>query len=227
MCPLVLSLAMLVAFLPVVAGVHELGHITGGRLGGYYVAAAGLGGGRRFFTLALGRRFNLFLGPLLFTGGATIAFPGRIPTSRWAAFVYHYGGIVAQLVMQITLHLIYWYLPDTRPFLLPGIALNGLVVVVNLLPYRFPVGSAMVASDGARALSALGTDLAPQSGLGADLAEAVGARLGTDVAHFVMGVCRARTGLDPESRRFLLEATPPDRTPRLYRDVFEQLRDQA
>lgn len=227
MGPLALSLGMLFAFLPVVATVHESGHIVGGRLGGYYVAASGLGGGRRFFKVALGRRFNLFVGPLLFTGGATIAFPGRMPTPRWAAFVYHYGGIVAQLALQVVLHLAYWQLPETRLFLLPGIALNGLVVVVNLLPYRIPLGNTMVASDGARALSALGTDLGPQSGLGADLVEAVGARLGTDVSRFVLGVCRARDGMDAESKRLLLESTPPDGVPRLYEDVFRKLRDRA
>jgi len=225
---LALSLGMLIAFLPVVAAVHELGHIAGGRLGGYYVAAAGLGGGRRFLTLPLGRRFNLFVGPLLFTGGATIAFPGRIPTPRWAAFTYHYGGIVAQLGLQAALHLLFWHVPEARPYLLPGIALNGLVVVVNLLPYRLPLGSSLVASDGARALSALAArdELGPQSGLGEDLADAVRARLGTDVARFVLTVCQARARSDDTSVRSLRSATPPPHVPRLYLDVFEQLRDQ-
>ena len=222
----VLSLAMLIAFLPVVAIVHEAGHVVGGCLGRYYVAAVGLGGGRRFLHIPIGPRFNLFVGPVLLAGGATIAFPTHLPVRRRHAFSYHYGGIAAQLLFQAALHMVFWGIPSVRPLLLPGLALNALVVVANLLPYRIPVGGYRLASDGARALAAIGAsvNLSPQAGLGAPAFRGVAARLGTDVAQFVLDVCRARVVNDDRSREFLLNATSPDGTPELYEAVFYFLR---
>lgn len=227
---LLLPLAMLCVFLPVVSLIHEAGHVVGGRLGGYYVAASGFGGGRRFWTTPLSRRLNLFLGLNLLVGGATIAFPTRLPMGRAAAFAYHYGGIAAQLVLQVALHLVYWKVPEARPYLLPGLSFNALVLVMNTLPLRLPVGEDLVlASDGARVLEALGSRAAsaigPQASLGSPQFRAMRARLGTDVGRFVLDVCRARAVDDEWTANFLASATPPPGTPVLYCKTFEELQN--
>ena len=217
---LAFRLTMLLAAVPLVVTVHELGHVLGGRLGGYYVAASGIGGGRRFWTLPLTRRFNLFVGPLPLAGGATVAFPTRLPMGRYSAFVYHYGGIVAQLLLQVGIHLLYWRLPELRGALLPVIALNAAVVVANLAPYRVAVGGLTVASDGARALAAIGEGRGeaptPQGGMGTDELDAVEARLCSPVGLHVLTVCRVLSTPDPrrEELEALLDA--PRGTPELY-----------
>ncbi len=222
-----LPLAMLCVFLPVVSAVHEAGHVVGGRLGGYYVAASGFGGGRRFFTAAVSDRLNLFLGPNLLAGGATIAFPARLPMGRGAAFAYHYGGIAAQLVLQVALHMVYWKVPEARPYLLPGLSLNALVLITNTVPLRVPVGDLVLATDGARVLEALGSRaahaLGPQASLGSPQFSAMRARLGTEVGRFVLDVCRARVVDDERSAAFLASATPPPGTPELYCAAFAEL----
>jgi hypothetical protein len=216
---LALRLLMLLAAAPLVVVAHELGHVIGGRLGGYYVAAAGIGGGRRFLTIPLSRRFNLFVGPLPLAGGATIAFPTRVPMGRANAFVYHYGGIAIQLLLQLALHLLYWRLPDLRTFLLPAVALNGAVIVANLVPYRIRVGGILVASDGARALAAIaagrGDAPQPEGGMGTEGFDAVAARIGTPVGHHVLSLCRAQAGenLPPGTSA---PGPPPPATPAFY-----------
>ncbi len=224
-----LPLAMLVAFLPVVSAVHEAGHVIGGRLGGYYVAASGFGGGRRFWKLEVSRRLNLFVGPNPLAGGATIAFPTKLPMGRAAAFSYHYGGIAAQLVLQVVLHAIYWQAPDLRPLLLPGMLLNASVLATNTVPFRVPVGDLVLASDGARVLEALGSKavraIGPQASLGSRQFGTIGARVGTDVGRFVLAVCRARAVDDEASQRFLAEGRPPAGTPELYVRTFLELQN--
>lgn len=220
MSPLLISLASMAAALPVVIAVHELGHVAGGRAGGYYVAAAGLGTGRRFLRLALGRRFNLFLGPWVLGGGATVAFPTRVPMPRGSAFAYHYGGIIAQLILQGGLHLAYWRWPEARLVLLPAIGLNAVTLMTNLLPYRIRLGGLELASDGARVWAALRGEpeiaVVPRGGLALGAWERVGARLGTGVGRYVLAVCRARA----EGGGGALSALgpPPEGTPALYRE---------
>lgn len=229
MGPVLLPLAMLVAFLPVVSAVHEAGHVLGGRLGGYYVAASGFGGGLHFWKVSLTPRFNLFIGPNPLAGGATIAFPTRLPMGRFAAFSYHYGGIAAQLALQVVLHMAYWRAPELRSLLLPGMLLNAGVLVTNTVPFRVPVGDLVLASDGARVLEALGSRAAlaigPQASLGSPLFGAIAARVGTDVSRFVLGVCRARAVDDETTRRFLAQGSPPPGAPALYVRTFEELQN--
>ena len=221
---LALRLLLLLTAVPLVVAVHEFGHVLGGRLGGYYVAAAGIGGGRRFWTIPLTRRFNLFVGPLPLAGGSTIAFPTRMPMGRRSAFVYHYGGIVAQLLLQAGIHLLYWQVPELRSALLPAIALNATVIAVNLAPYRVRVGGLLVASDGARALAAIaaGHDDAPvpDGGMGTDELDSVEARLGSSVGLHVLAVCRALA--TPGAATADLRSSPAG-TPELYRAALEDL----
>ncbi len=228
---LALRLFLLLAAVPLVVAVHELGHVIGGRVGGYYVAAAGIGSGRRFLTLPLTRRFNLFFGPLPLAGGATIAFPTRLPMGRASAFIYHYGGILGQLVLQAAVHLVYWKMPDLRPTLLPGIALNAAVIAANLLPYRVQVRGVAIASDGARAMAAIaagrGSPPAPQGGMGTEGFDAVEARLGTPVGRFVLGICRALSLRGRSSDTFLRTAPEPAGVPDLYRSMLRQEREKA
>jgi len=223
---LTFRLLLLLAAVPLVVAVHELGHVLGGRLGGYYVAASGIGGGRRFWTLPLTRRFNLFVGPLPLAGGATVAFPTRLPMGRYSAFVYHYGGIVAQLLLQGGLHALYWQLPELRGALLPVIALNAAVVVANLAPYRVKVGGLRVASDGARALAAIaagrGEAPTPQGGMGTDELDAVQARLCSPVGLHVLTVCRALSAEDPQRGELEALAVAPAGTPELYVRVIQE-----
>ena len=226
---LLLALAMLAAAVPVVVAVHEAGHVLGGHLGGYYVAAAGIGAGRRLWALPLTARFNLFIGPLPLAGGATVAFPTRVPVRRRDAFFYHYGGIASQLLLQACVHLLYWWVPDARPLLLPGIALNAAVMVANVLPYEVRLGALVLASDGARALAALNDTadgaVSPQGGLGVEGFAAAEARVVTDVGRFVLGVCRVLNVDDDRSRAFLTTGRlPPPGTPPLYASIFERER---
>ncbi len=229
---------MLVAAVPAVIVCHEMGHVIAGRLGGYYVAAAGMGGGRRPWRIPLSRRFNLYLGPVPLAGGATIAFPARSPMPRWAAFSLHYGGIVGQLVLQGALHLVYWRVEAARPWLVPALALNALVIVANLIPWRSRLGGMGVESDGARAARALrgaavgglrrAPDDPPAAGGEPPLPPAafdvLDARLDSPVGRFVLDVVRARHVDDERSRAFLSEAEPPAGAPALYVDLWRTLR---
>ncbi len=221
MSPLILSLASLAAALPVIVGVHELGHVAGGLLGGYYVAAAGLGTGRRFLRLRLGPRFNLFVGPWLLGGGATVAFPTRAAMPRRAAVAYHYGGIVAQLVLQAVLHGIYWRWPEARAALLPALGLNAVTLMTNLVPYRLRLRGWAVASDGAQVWAALRGEAAlsvvPRGGLPLGAWDRIEARLGTPVGRYVLQVCRVLAeGGSPADLATL--GPPPEGTPALYRE---------
>ena len=219
---------MLAAAAPVVVASHELGHVVAGRLGGYYVAAMGMGGGHRFLRVPLGGRFNLFFGAVPLAGGATIVFPTRTPMGRRAAFGYHYGGIVAQLVLQGVAHLVYWQLPETRPFLWPGLALNASVLVANLIPFRTSIGPLPLESDGARASQSLrtpgGVSMEAFTGVEPGAFDVVESRLSTPTGRFVLAVCRAARFDDERSAAFLETAIPPAGTPRMYRKLFEDLR---
>jgi len=211
----------------VIAAVHELGHVAGGRAGGYYVAAAGLGGGRRFLRVPLGRRFNLFFSPWLLAGGATVAFPTRLPMPRSAAVAYHYGGIVAQLLLQGALHLTYWRWPEVRPLLLPALGLNALTVMTNLVPYRIRPAGLEVASDGARVLAAIRGEpemtVVPRGGLALGAWARIEARLGTAVGRYVLAVCRVRAEVQ-QGREGVSLGEPPEGTPALYREVAAELK---
>jgi hypothetical protein len=227
--PLLSSLLILLAYVPLISAVHEGGHVIGGRIGGYYVAASGFGGGRRFWRLPLGRGFNLFLGPELWAGGATVAFPTHIPMDRFGAFTYHYGGIAAQLLLQLSLHAVYVTWPETRLFVLPGILFNALVIGANVVPYRLPVGSQILASDGSRVLAALGASrnqLLPQAGLGAETFDPISSRVRSEIGSFVLNICRAKAIDDRVTWDFLGTAQVPAGCPQLYVEEFERLRDR-
>ncbi len=219
---------MLAAAAPAVVICHELGHVAAGRLGGYYVAAMGMGGGKRFVRIPLGNRFNLFIGAVPLAGGATIVFPTRTPMGRRAAFAYHYGGIVAQLLLQGLAHLAYWQFPELRPYLLPGLALNASVLVANLIPFHTSIGPLPLESDGARASRSLrspgGVSMEAFTGVDSGAFDVVESRLSTPTGRFVLAVCRATMIDDERSATFLATASVPSGTPELYRRLFEDLR---
>ncbi len=136
-----IGLLSFLAWVPVVAIVHELGHALVASTAGFRVTSFGIGRGRPIVRIQMPGAVVFHVGWLFFTGGACVAIP-RSPESRPRAALFHGGGIAAQVVLGMILLL----LPSGpwSPWIDAGGHFNLLVAAWNLLPWR--VGR--VASDG-------------------------------------------------------------------------------
>jgi hypothetical protein len=129
---------------PLLVLLHEIGHATLARYGGYRVTSFGVGLGRPLWRLRLQGGVVVHVDAALFTGGACTAIPIGPPTPR--RILFHGGGLAFQAVLALVLLL----LPES--WLVTRVAqFNILVAVVNALPWRWR-GSA---SDGWHILQVL------------------------------------------------------------------------
>jgi|GEM_PF-3396813 len=202
----------LIAALPVVAMVHELGHAVTARWAGYRVSSIGFGHANGMWSPLLCTRrggVSLFLGLHWWAGARCVAIPrDPIPHRLW---VHRSGGLFAQALLGVPLfflasvvegaELAYWF--------------NAAVLLFNLVPWRFR----SAASDGWHLLA---PRIAPRR-IGFGLAEEpilhrirrheheVGSRLGTawsDLALARIGVVLGRN--DPHDLLFDSEWQPED-----------------
>lgn len=136
----VASLSFL-AWVPIIAIVHELGHAAVAKTAGFRVTSFGIGRGRPLLRIQLPGGVVFHVGWLFFTGGACVAIP-RSPESGPRAALFHGGGIAAQILLGIVLLTV----PDGpwSTWIRAGSQFNLLVAAWNLLPWRL----GRVASDG-------------------------------------------------------------------------------
>jgi hypothetical protein len=129
----------------VISLVHELGHALAAHPAGFRLTSFGVGYGPVVVRVPLGHQRVFTLGLFFLGGGACVAIPERGigPRAAW----FHAGGLLAQVVLAVLLTLI----PE-GPIRDLGMELNFLILVYNLLPWRW----ASAASDGWWLLNRLG-----------------------------------------------------------------------
>jgi hypothetical protein len=129
------------AWVPLVALIHELGHALVASSAGYRLTSFGIGRGRPIIRVRMPGGIVFHIGWLFFTGGACVAIP-RSPEAGPRAALFHGGGIAAQVALGILLLLV----PEGSwsAWATAGGQFNLLVAVWNLLPWRW----GRVASDG-------------------------------------------------------------------------------
>jgi hypothetical protein len=125
--------------------VHELGHAIAAHPAGFRLTSFGVGYGPVVLRVPLGHQRVFTLGLAFLGGGACVAIPERGigPRAAW----FHAGGLLAQVVLGLVLAL--FPAGPTRDL---GLELNLLILVYNLLPWRW----ASAASDGWWLLNRLG-----------------------------------------------------------------------
>ena len=129
------------AWVPLVALIHELGHALVASSAGFRLTSFGIGRGRPIVRTRMPGGVVFHIGWLFFTGGACVAIP-RSPEAGPRAALFHGGGIAAQVVLGCLLLLV----PEGAwsAWAEAGGQFNLLVAVWNLLPWRW----GRVASDG-------------------------------------------------------------------------------
>lgn len=130
---------------------HEAGHAVCGWLAGATPTSFGMGTGRLFLVVPLGRT-RLFFGlqqPL--QGIAFSLFPQLLPARR-NAFAFSAGGIVANAFGATLFFGFAAAWPAAKVFWLICAGWNGFVAVINLIPVTVKVGQVTARSDGASML---------------------------------------------------------------------------
>jgi hypothetical protein len=134
--PLLRALGML-AWVPLIALVHEAGHAALARPAGFRVTSFGVGRGRPLFRFRGPGGVVVAVRLWFFAGGACVAIP-RGPGPKARAALFHAGGVFAQLALAALLAL------NDAAWSDQVAQFNGLVLAFNLFPWR--VGG--FASDG-------------------------------------------------------------------------------
>ena len=178
----------------------------------------------RFWRIPLTPSFNLFLGVNLVGGGATIAFPRRARTSRFRQALFHYGGILAQGVLQAVLWSgRAWAGWDAAP-LDALLLVNGATAAANLLPIRLRFRGLEGATDGALAAEVLG-----RGGVGHEVTAAevaararkIRPRLANAAGHYVLDACEVLSGR-PLPAGFRWDRPVPAGVPPVYAEALDR-----
>lgn len=150
-------IVVLVSIWPVlyVSGfLHEAGHALCTRLSGGMCPSFGMGLGRLFLVVPVGRSRVYFGFRKPFQGVAFAIYPQLLP-ARWCQAVMMAGGIAANAlvaVLTLALAVAFW---SAAPVLLTFALVNGLMAVMNAIPFRVRVGPMTLRSDGAQILRIL------------------------------------------------------------------------
>jgi hypothetical protein len=123
--------AVLLAWVPLVALIHEAGHACMARPAGYRLASFGVGRGRPLLRHRGQGGTLYYLGRWIFAGGACVAVPRSLTPGPQAA-LFHAGGALAQLLLALLL----WVLPSFW-WTQPVASFNWIVLLWNLIPWRF------------------------------------------------------------------------------------------
>lgn len=128
----------LLAWVPLVALIHEAGHALAARPAGYRVTSFGVGMGAPLLRHRGKRGVVFTVNRWLFAGGACVAVPLRL-TQDLRSLLFHAGGGLAQAALALVLAVLpgWWWVDHVAHF-------NLLVLTWNLVPWR--VGG--MASDG-------------------------------------------------------------------------------
>ena len=159
LAPRLLHALAFLAWVPLVAIIHELGHAIAAARAGFRLTSFGIGRGPTALRLRMPGNVVFHIGWVFFTGGACVAIP-RSPELGPRAALFHGGGIAAQIVLGLLLLAV-----PSGPWSTwvdAGGQFNLLVAIWNLIPWRW----GRVASDGWWLFSrlTLGT-MAPQRAL--------------------------------------------------------------
>lgn len=130
---------VLLAWVPVIVTIHELGHALMAAPAGYRLTSFGVGRGRPLLHHRGREGLVLYLGRNLLAGGACVAIP-RAASPGPRAALFHAGGVLAQLGLVA----VFAVLPEAWWWVEPVASFNLLVLATNVLPWRV----AGMASDG-------------------------------------------------------------------------------
>lgn len=141
---LIVELAALCVYGPVLVLLHELGHALFARAGGYRVTSFGIGLGKPVWTFHLSGNLVVHVDRWVVAGGACTAIPDGPPTTRRIWF--HGGGLLVQAVLALVLLVLpeHWLVDRVARF-------NALVAITNAVPWRLGAS----ASDGWYILDAI------------------------------------------------------------------------
>ena len=144
MQPLLTELLALCLYGPGIVVLHEVGHATFARAGGFRVTSFGIGLGRPLWSGYVRDGLVVHIDRWVFAGGACTAIPVGPPGAHRAWF--HAGGLLFQLLLAALFVGLpsSWWLDRIASF-------NVLVAVTNAVPWR----TRAAASDGWYVLEAL------------------------------------------------------------------------
>jgi tetratricopeptide (TPR) repeat protein len=133
---------------------HEVGHALVARCVGYAVLSFGLGLGRPFMVWRLGRT-RFFLARTKPLQGITFTLaPGR-PPARWRKVIMLAGGILGNALLAAAALGLLYLLPAGSTVWWTALAVNGLAVIVNLIPTPQGIGVLGIPTDGGQIFQAL------------------------------------------------------------------------
>lgn len=146
--------SLVAAYLTII--VHEVGHALAGRAMGFEVTSLGVGAGRPFLVLPVGRA-RFYFGRVQPFMGITFAFLPRLDFGRRRLAVYVAGGILANLLCALVAVGLACGLWPSRlaAFFATFAAINVVMGVSNLVPLEFKVGGGSLRSDGKILLDAI------------------------------------------------------------------------
>lgn len=152
--PLIVTVWTLVGFYVSIL-VHEAGHALMGWLAGYRITSCGMGLGKIFLRLPLGRTC-FFLGAVQPMQGITWAvYPHLYPPRRRAVLLLLGGVLANSLLAFVAAKLCAISHGPVLAFFVALVPINILFAVTNILPLHVMIGGYPLASDGAQVLNTL------------------------------------------------------------------------
>jgi hypothetical protein len=143
--------AILLAVFPVLyvaAFVHELGHVLAGRLAGFRVNSFGMGVGRMLWAGSWGGT-RVYFGLARPFQGITFAMARHLYPTRRQQVLDLAGGVLAQAALVLAALALWWCVPWGGHVWLLAAVVNGLGVLINLVPFNVRIGGFALRSDGA------------------------------------------------------------------------------
>jgi hypothetical protein len=153
---LLVVLALIPPIVYVSCFVHEIGHAVVGRAVGFVTTSFGMGLAR-FWCVIKCRGVVIYFGATHPLQGLTFVVMPNLSPSRWQMAAFTAGGILANAGLALLALAMSSLGPRGNLVWLTIAAVNGVLAVICLVPFRFKVGKAPLRTDGALILQALTT----------------------------------------------------------------------
>jgi hypothetical protein len=126
---------------------HELGHALAGWAMGFTITSFGLGIGRPFAVLSLGRT-RFYLGITKPLQGLTFGLPPVFYPPRRTMVPFLAGGIIANILLLVGALALCRWVPSGRSLWLTAAVANAFLAIPSLIPFQFKIGKASLRNDG-------------------------------------------------------------------------------
>jgi hypothetical protein len=126
---------------------HEVGHALMGRAAGFAVASFGMGIGRPWAVISVGRT-RIFLCVRNPFQGIAFCFHPRLYPPRMRMILMLAGGIIANGSLAMIPFALGRLLPRGWPVWIGFFLVNAALAIGSVIPYRFRVGGAVLQTDG-------------------------------------------------------------------------------